>query len=199
MLYYVRYAARASGVWYTSGHEVVQQVRPTGEPDGTTSGPASHAQPREYISISFVFFAPSPPSTAFIVIFFSRIYALCRLLRARDFVPRYFTLRRTARVATEGRRSDWLYCVSWKLYPCVHCTCGLGPTVPGFFIKLRCTIWSRLLPGVYAEFLRILYKLIMGRLRDIFSYTVQSRAIFQVFVLECRGEWVQCRNFTSTA
>ena len=27
------------GVWYTSGHEVVQQVRPTGEPDGTTSGP----------------------------------------------------------------------------------------------------------------------------------------------------------------
>lgn len=33
------------GVWYTSGHEVVQQVRPTGEPDGTTSGPALTTTP----------------------------------------------------------------------------------------------------------------------------------------------------------
>ena len=33
-------------VWYTSGHEVVQQVRPTGEPDGTTSGLASATMPQ---------------------------------------------------------------------------------------------------------------------------------------------------------
>ncbi|KAK1125735.1 hypothetical protein K0M31_005283 [Melipona bicolor] len=35
-------------VWYTSGHEVVQQVRPTGEPDGTTSGLASATTPQAF-------------------------------------------------------------------------------------------------------------------------------------------------------
>ncbi|KOC66122.1 hypothetical protein WH47_01015 [Habropoda laboriosa] len=51
------------GVWYTSGHEVVQQVRPTGEPDGTTSGLGSyhHAATSSLLSILFcVYFAYTP-------------------------------------------------------------------------------------------------------------------------------------------
>lgn len=42
------------GVWYTSGHEVVQQVRPTREPDGTTSGLAFATTP-QVVLLSFTY------------------------------------------------------------------------------------------------------------------------------------------------
>lgn len=57
---FVVFVAAMVGVWYTSGHEVVQQVRPTREPDGTTSGLAFATTPQV---VSFLLSSRSLPRT----------------------------------------------------------------------------------------------------------------------------------------